>query len=115
MAMRRLPGDCARRYGYRPVSMERFVDRKQHDGTCFRAADWTVVGGTAGRGRCARPAQRVPVKLVFLRPLQQDWRAVVEAACRDARALGKASLSTSSGRTSWARRRWGMRACGRDW
>ena len=79
MALRRLPADFARRYGYRPALVETFVDRQQHDGTCFRAANWTLAGATAGRGRFAPPGQRVPVKSIFLRPLRPDWRAVLGA------------------------------------
>ena len=44
-------------------------------GTCYRAANWTVVGRTKGRSRQDRHQQlRVPPKLTALLPLARDWR-----------------------------------------
>ncbi len=79
MARRQLPADFQRRYGYRPVLIESFVDPQQHAGTCFRAANWTLIGTTAGRGRFAPHGQRVPVKSIYVYPLQRNWRAVLGA------------------------------------
>ena len=55
MVRRRLPEDFLQRYGYRPALLETYCDPQQHAGTCFRAANWTCVGQTGGRGRFARP------------------------------------------------------------
>lgn len=78
--LRRLPQDFCQRYGYRPALLETFCDPQQHAGTCFRAANWICVGHTAGRGRFAGRAQRVPVKTIFVYPLQADFRDVLGAA-----------------------------------
>ena len=92
MALRQLPHDFRRRYGYRPVLLETFVDARQHAGTCFRAANWICVGQTAGRGRFAPPGRRVPVKSIFVYPLRRDFRAVLGAAAPPAaQALGPAA------------------------
>ena len=80
MVRRRLPEDFLQRYGYRPALLETYCDPQQHAGTCFRAANWTCVGQTGGRGRFARPGQRVPVKAIFVYPLQRDWRRLLGAA-----------------------------------
>ena len=91
MALRQLPSDFRLRYGYRPALVETFVDTQSHAGTCFRAANWTRVGETAGRGRFAPPGQRVPVKSIFLYPLRRDFRAVLGAdAPPPEQALGPA-------------------------
>ena len=79
MVLRRLPEDFRQRYGYRPALLETYCDPQQHAGTCFRAANWTCVGQTAGRGRFATPGQRVPVKAIFVYPLQRDWRRLLGA------------------------------------
>ena len=79
MVRRRLPEDFLQRYGYRPALLETYCDPQQHAGTCFRAANWTCVGQTGGRGRFARPGQRVPVKAIFVYPLQRDWRRLLGA------------------------------------
>ena len=50
-AARQIPRDWETRYRYRPVLLETFVECDRFDGTCFRAANWTCVGETVGRGK----------------------------------------------------------------
>jgi len=76
MAARRLPGDWAARYGYRPVLLETFVEAERFAGTCYRAANWTCVGQTQGRGKLGdHRLGQVPVKTVWVYPLAKDFRA----------------------------------------
>ena len=75
--LRRLPGDFRRCYGYSPALVETFVDSSQHSGTCFRAANFTCIGHTVGRGRFAARGQRVPRKQILVYPLTPDWRRVL--------------------------------------
>jgi len=79
MALRRLQADFQERYRYRPALVETYVDSQRHAGTCFRAANWTCVGHTSGRGRFAPRGQKVPVKTIYVYPLQRDWRRVLGA------------------------------------
>jgi hypothetical protein len=63
MAARRVANDWDHRYGYRPVLMETFVERQRFAGTCYRAANWTHVGQTRGRGKLdTRHEAPLPVK-----------------------------------------------------
>ena len=48
---RRLPDDWQVRYGYRPLLLETFVQSDRFAGTSYRAANWTHVGQTQGRGK----------------------------------------------------------------
>lgn len=50
---RQFPGDWERAYGIRPLLLETVVSA-EHEGTCYRAANWTEVGQTTGRGRMDR-------------------------------------------------------------
>ncbi len=75
--LRRLPDDFRQRYGYRPALVETFCDASRHAGTCFRAANFTCIGQTAGRGRFAPRDERVPAKQIFVYPLSTDWRRVL--------------------------------------
>ena len=50
----RLPLDWERRYGYRPLLLETLVDPSRFRATCYRAANWILVGSTKGRGRMDR-------------------------------------------------------------
>ena len=43
LAARRVAGDWLRRYAYRPLLLETFVDSERHAGTCYRAANWLFV------------------------------------------------------------------------
>ena len=69
--LRRLPGDWERLYGERPVLVETFVERERFSGTCYRAANFTEIGPTAGLGRKGKGTS---VKTVFAYPLVRDFR-----------------------------------------
>lgn len=67
--------DWATRYAVKPVLLETLVDRSRYRGTCYRAANWTSVGQTQGRGRMDRSGQaQGQVKEIFVYPLQRNWR-----------------------------------------
>lgn len=46
-----VPYDWQRRYGYRPLFFETFVDVGNFSGTVYRAANWRYLGRTRGKGR----------------------------------------------------------------
>ncbi len=75
ISSKQLPNDWQRRYGYRPVLMESFVEKGRFKGTCYKAANWIYVGHTKGRGKLG-PAgkQSVPVKDLWLYPLARNFR-----------------------------------------
>ena len=73
--IRQLPADWRDHYGYEPVLAETLVDSSRFRGTCYRAANWTCLGETAGRGRMDRRHQtRLPAKLIFVLPLHRQFR-----------------------------------------
>ncbi len=73
LAARRLPDDWHARYAYRPLLLETFVHTDRYPGTCYRAANWTLVGHTKGRGRMDRQFKAdVPKKAMLLYPLVKD-------------------------------------------
>ena len=75
MAARGLPEDFERRYHYRPILLESFVDSARFAGTCYRAANWIRVGRTQGRGRQDRFRQASEtVKDIYVYPLEKDFR-----------------------------------------
>ena len=75
LATRQLPTDWETRYGYRPLLLETFVESDRFAGTCYKAANWSHVGKTKGRGKLG-PAgkQSVPIKDIWLYPLNQRFR-----------------------------------------
>jgi Domain of unknown function (DUF4338)/Transposase Tn5 dimerisation domain/Transposase DNA-binding len=75
LALRQIARDWQERYGYEPLLVETFVEAERFAGTCYRAANWIEVGQTSGRGRQDREHRgRVPVKRVFVYPLQEGAR-----------------------------------------
>ena len=74
-AARRLPADWQEVYGYRPVLLETFVETPRFKGTCYKAANWTHLGHTKGRGKLG-PAgkQSVPIKDLWVYPLNRCFR-----------------------------------------
>jgi hypothetical protein len=75
MIVRRIRKDWEERYGHAVVLLETFVDTSRFRGTCYRAANWRYVGQTKGRSRNDRYNDlRVPVKDVYLYPLERRFR-----------------------------------------
>jgi hypothetical protein len=70
-----LPGDWQRTYGHEVVFLETFVDPSRYKGTCYRAANWMVLGQTTGRGKndLTHRANR-SLKDVLGYPLCRDFR-----------------------------------------
>ena len=76
MAAKRLSADWQARYNYRPLLLETFVERDRFKGTCYKAAGWTCVGETKGRGKLDITNEyKLPVKTIWVRPLQVDFSA----------------------------------------
>lgn len=78
LSLARVGRDWQARYGYEPVLVETFVDAQRYAGTCYRAANWTYLGATAGR-RAGFPNGTVATgkKAIFVRPLRADWRTIL--------------------------------------
>lgn len=75
MATRRLADDWQLRYGYRPVLVETFVETPRFRGTCYKAANWTQVGQTQGRGKLdVLHIAQLPKKSIWVYPLARDFR-----------------------------------------
>ncbi|MGH8532423.1 MAG: DUF4338 domain-containing protein [Gammaproteobacteria bacterium] len=75
-----LPLDWGQIYGHSLYFLETFVDPQRHPGTCYRAANWILLGHTAGRGKDA-PSRRPnrPIKAVLGYPLSKHFRQRLSA------------------------------------
>lgn len=77
---RRVRRDWLEKYGHAVVLLETFIEEDRFAGTCYRAANWIVVGRTTGRSRQDRYSQlSVPPKLIALLPLERNWRRLLLA------------------------------------
>lgn len=73
---RMLPEEWEKVYGHPVYLVETFVHAERFKGTCYRAANWAVVGQTTGRGKDDRMhlGPNRPVKDVLCYPLVKDYR-----------------------------------------
>ena len=70
-----LSGHWQLKYGHPIYLAETFVERERFRGTCYRAANWSWLGQTQGRGRNDRSRQlSVPIKDIYVRTLCKDFR-----------------------------------------
>jgi len=70
-----LSAEWERVYGHPIYFVETFIDPERYRGTCYRAANWKVLGGTTGRGKNAwskKPNR--PIKEVLGYPLTPHFR-----------------------------------------
>ncbi|MDP2706054.1 MAG: DUF4338 domain-containing protein, partial [Burkholderiales bacterium] len=72
---RMLSADWQRMYGHPIYFIETFIDPQRFRGTCYRAANWTLLGVTTGRGKDA-PTHQVnrSIKQVLGYALVKDFR-----------------------------------------
>jgi len=75
MVVKGVAYDWEKRYGYRPVLIESFVESLRFRGTCYKAANWIYVGQTQGRGKLdVKHLASLPKKDIYLYPLNKAFR-----------------------------------------
>jgi Druantia protein DruA len=77
---KRVPQDWQQLYAHPIYWLETFVDTSRFRGTCYRAANWQVIGTTAGRGHRAPTVERTrPAKQMLGLPLHRKFRELLGA------------------------------------
>ena len=76
---RQLPSDWEYHYGHPVYYLETFVDPGRFRGTCYRAANWIVLGLTTGRGKDDQTNKpNRSLKQVLGYPLKKDFRRLLK-------------------------------------
>ena len=76
--VRQLSEDWERMYQHPIYFVETFVEPVRHRGSCYRAANWMVLGPTSGRGhRCPTQQPTRPVKWLLGYPLTKRFRELL--------------------------------------
>ena len=75
---RQVPSDWQQVYAHPIHLLETFVDPERFAGTCYRAANWIVVGETTGRGKdSASHKPNRSIKQVLALPLDRRFRQLL--------------------------------------
>src|SRR6266516_763029 len=75
---RMLSAEWHKVYGHPVHFAETFVDPTRHRGTCYRAANWVVMGRTMGRGKnCPNKRPNRSIKDVLGYPLTPRFRELL--------------------------------------
>jgi hypothetical protein len=79
----RISADWEQRYGHPIYFLETFVDPERFRGTCYRAANWVLLGQTTGRGKddqTGRPNRSI--KQILGYPLHRRFRQLLSEVTR---------------------------------
>jgi hypothetical protein len=75
LSARTITDDWQKIYHHPILWLETFVDTERFAGTCYRAANWTWLGLTAGRGKYNRSHEKVTsIKAMYGYPLTRDFQ-----------------------------------------
>jgi hypothetical protein len=75
---RRVPRDWERMYAHPIYLLETFVDPERFRGTCYRAANWILVGQTTGRGKDSQSWKpNRSIKQILVLPLHRRFRQLL--------------------------------------
>ena len=78
LCAKQLPQDWQTIYSYKPVLIETFVEKDRFHGTCYKAANWSYIGDTQGRGKRDRNYEyAVPIKAIYIYPLNKNFRDIL--------------------------------------
>ncbi len=78
---RQIADDWEAHHGYRPVLLETFVDPARFKGTSYQAANWQLIGKTAGSAQRLNQAGASP-KDCYVYPLDNQFRTVLNKGAK---------------------------------
>jgi Domain of unknown function (DUF4338)/Transposase DNA-binding len=100
LVLKQVAADWLERYGIKPVLVETYVDRVQHQGRSLAAANWRRLGESKGRGRDDRQRQKSKSpKDVWVYELDDKARLHLQA--RPVEALAPRSVFTGAAEPDW--------------
>jgi len=106
MSLAIMGNDFEHQSGYRPLLVESFVDSERYSGTCYRAANWIMVGTTKGRGRQDRFNEALlSQKAISMYPLDPQFRQ--QLGLSPNAGLGALEIGDGLDAEHWARHEFG--------
>jgi len=77
---RRISADWQELYHHPVQLLESFVDTERFKGTCYRAANWQLLGRSEGRGTKSKTGAQTSIKELWVYPLGKGFRQKLLAA-----------------------------------
>lgn len=79
LSLRELPGHFEKKYRYRPLLAESFSDPQLHEGTIYKASNWTPLGFSKGfkRHKCEFYTDEKSPKKYWVYPLAKNSRQLL--------------------------------------
>ena len=72
---RTISEDWQKIYNHPLLWLETFIDTERFTGTCYKAANWTFLGLTSGRGKYTKTQKQLTsIKAMYGYPLSRDFR-----------------------------------------
>ena len=103
LALSRLATDWKTRYNITPLLVETFVDTSNYEGTCYKAANWKLLGQTQGRGRQdGDRLQSKTVKDIWVYPLHMQCQSLLRMNDDPARLSATLELAQKLEPRDWA-------------
>jgi hypothetical protein len=115
LAVRQLPTHWEKRYGFRPLLLETFVEKDKFAGTSYRAANWTELSLTScGRGRNDREHQPTKApKRIFVYRLVPKASEQLRTFCSAPRlAVAARAIPAQPAPADWAEEEFGRAQLG---
>lgn len=101
MSMASLADDFEKKYHYKPLLIESFVDTSKYAGTCYQATNWLKIGKTKGRGRQDRFTQsNLSTKAIYVYPIEKDFR--LQMGLSENAGLGSLNIDDGLDGDKWA-------------
>jgi len=101
--VKQMPDDFEARYGYRPLLIETFVDTQYYEGTCYKAANWKLIGQTKGRGRDDRYLKcKKSIKHIYVYPLVNNFRQLMGLAEKSPLEVTPLEITAGIRKGKWA-------------
>ncbi len=110
MSINRSVSDFEKRYNYKPLLFESFVD-SNYSGTCYKASNWIKIGKTKGRGRQDRFNQyALSIKTIYVYPIENDFRR--QMGLSENAGLGALKIADGLDGSKWAEHEFGGASLG---
>ncbi len=110
MSIHRLVNDFEKRYNYKPLLLESFVDC-DYSGTCYKASNWIQIGKTKGRGRQDQfNESALSIKAIYVYPIENDFRK--QMGLSENAGLGALKIADGLDGSEWAEHEFGGASLG---